>query len=139
MKTSDDILNSKILIVDDSTVNINLLSRILVSVGFSFVSSTTQPEEVCALHLANAYDLILLDIQMPGMDGFEVMNGLKSAKNDTFLPILVVSAQPNHELASLNAGALDFISKPFRLTDLVSRIKNILHMGFAARQLQTQG
>jgi CheY-like chemotaxis protein len=138
MKKNDDILNSSILIVDDSTVNINLLSRILVSVGFSFISSTTRPEEVCALHLANAYDLILLDIQMPDMDGFEVMKGLKSLKVDALLPILVVSAQPNHELASLNAGALDFISKPFKLTDLVSRIKNILNMGFTDRELQTQ-
>jgi CheY-like chemotaxis protein len=139
MRKSDDLHSSSILIVDDSTVNINLLSRILVSVGFSLISSTTKPEEVCALHLANAYDLILLDIQMPGMDGFEVMKGLKLIKNNDFLPILVVSAQPNHELASLAAGAMDFISKPFKLPDLVSRIKSILNRGFAERQFQTQG
>ena len=72
---------------------------------------------------------------MPGMDGFEVMKGLKSLKIDALLPILVVSAQPNHELASLSAGALDFVSKPFKLADLVSRIKNILNRGFEARQL----
>jgi len=135
MKKTDDILNSSILIVDDSTVNIILLSRILIGVGFSFISSTTKPEEVCALHAANAYDLILLDIQMPGMDGFEVMKGLKSLKIDALLPILVLSAQPNHELASLSAGALDFVSKPFKLADLVSRIKNILNKSFEARQL----
>jgi len=135
MKKTDGILNSSILIVDDSTVNIILLSRILIGVGFSFISSTTKPEEVCALHAANAYDLILLDIQMPGMDGFEVMKGLKSLKIDALLPILVLSAQPNHELASLSAGALDFVSKPFKLADLVSRIKNILNKSFEARQL----
>ncbi len=88
------------------------------------------------MHLANAYDLILLDIQMPGMDGFEVMKSLKSLKIDALLPILVVSAQPNHELASLNAGALDFVSKPFKLADLVGRIKNILNRGFDQCQLK---
>ena len=135
---SESILNASILIVDDSSVNIKLLSRILASVGFSFISSTTEPENVCALHLANAYDLILLDIQMPGMDGFEVMKALKLLQLGHLLPVLVVSAQPNHELASLGAGAADFISKPFKLTDLVSRIKNILNMGFTEQQLQIQ-
>jgi len=72
---------------------------------------------------------------MPGMDGFEVMKALKLLQLGHLLPVLVVSAQPNHELASLSAGALDFVSKPFKLADLVSRIKNILNRGFEARQL----
>lgn len=131
------IFDSAILIVDDSCVNIKLMSRILANEGFSLVSSTTQPESVCALHLVKAYDLVLLDIQMPKMDGFEVMKALKSLQIGNAPPVLVVSAQPSHELASLNAGAADFISKPFKLPDLVSRVKSILNMAFFERSFQS--
>jgi DNA-binding response OmpR family regulator len=113
------------------------MSRILANEGFSFVSSTTQPESVCALHLVKAYDLVLLDIQMPKMDGFEVMKALKSLQIGNAPPVLVVSAQPSHELASLNAGAADFISKPFKLPDLVGRVKSILNMAFSERSFQS--
>jgi DNA-binding response OmpR family regulator len=113
------------------------MSRILANEGFSLVSSTTQPESVCALHLVNAYDIVLLDIQMPKMDGFEVMKALKSLQLGNAPPVLVVSAQPSHELASLNAGAADFISKPFKLPDLVGRVKSILNMAFSERSFQS--
>ena len=76
------------------------------------------PQEVCALHRRNRYDLILLDLQMPGMDGFQVMEGLKTNERDGYLPVLVITAQPGHKLRALQAGAKDFISKPFDLVEV---------------------
>jgi len=138
MTKIEAILNSKILIVDDSMVNIKLLTRILMNAGYSFINATSKPEEVCAMHMKTTYDLILLDIQMPFMDGFEVMKGLQSLAADRPLPVLVVSAQPTHELLSMSAGAIGFISKPFKLSDFVGRIETILNLTFVGRKLRIQ-
>lgn len=135
MKHDDRIQMAKILIVDDSIVNIKLLSRILLSAGFSHISSTLNSEEVCDLYAVNNYDLILLDIQMPCLDGFQIMQGLKSINSGGSIPVFVVSAQPNHEQPSFKAGARDFISKPFKLADLVERIKIMLGEILGEQQL----
>ena len=82
MITESDILKSKILIVDDQEANVTLLKRLLREAGYASVASTMKPHEVCALHRKRRYDLILLDLQMPGMDGFEVMEGLKTNDAD---------------------------------------------------------
>ncbi|WP_296495485.1 response regulator, partial [Rhodoferax sp.] len=75
MSLTVDILNASILIVDDQQANVQLLERLLHDVGYSQVTSTMNPEEVCALHRKTSFDLILLDLQMPVMDGFQVMEG----------------------------------------------------------------
>ena len=72
-----EILNARILIVDDQQANVMLLEKMLHNVGYTQVSTTMEPQSVCPMHLEHRYDLILLDLQMPGMDGFEVMEGLK--------------------------------------------------------------
>ena len=77
-----DILDASILIVDDQESNVRLLEQLLADTGYTRVSSTMDPREVCALHRKNRYDLILLDLQMPGMDGFQVMEGLKTNDGD---------------------------------------------------------
>src|ERR1700733_2253473 len=107
------IFDGKILIVDDQPANVQLLEMMLERAGYLHVSSTTDPAEVCALHLANHYDLILLDLHMPGIDGFEVMEALKGTGLDDYLSVLVITAQPGHKLRALQAGAKDFINKPF--------------------------
>ena len=108
-----DILNASILIVDDQEANVSLLEQMLREAGYSSVASTVDPQAVCALHRQNRYDLILLDLQMPGMDGFQVMEALKTNDAQGYLPVLVLTAQPGHKLRALQAGARDFISKPF--------------------------
>lgn len=125
---SDDILRAKILIVDDKEVNIRLLERILGGAGYTGITSTLEPHEVCALHAKNRYDLILLDLMMPGMDGFEVMEGLKDVEQDGYLPVLVVTAQPGHKLRALRAGAKDFVSKPFEVSEVLTRVHNMLEV-----------
>jgi len=86
------------------------------------------PNEVCRLHRENRYALILLDLHMPGMDGFQVMEGLKEIEEDGYLPVLVITAQPDHKLRALQAGAKDFVSKPFDLAELRARVRNILEV-----------
>jgi len=117
-----DILNARILIVDDQESNVNLLEQMLREDGYAGIASTMNPQEVCELHRKNRYDLILLDLQMPGMDGFQVMESLKTNDADGYLPVLVITAQPGHKLRALQAGARDFISKPFDLVEVRTRI-----------------
>jgi CheY-like chemotaxis protein len=126
MVTSADILNARILVVDDQQANVCLIEGMLRVAGYTAVQSTTDPHEVCDLYRQNHYGLILLDLQMPGMDGFQVMDGLKEIEGDGYLPVLVITAQPGHKLRALEAGAKDFVSKPFDLAELRARVHNIL-------------
>lgn len=116
----------KILIVDDQQSNIRLLEYTLRRGGFSSITSTTDPRSVTALHRDHHYDLILLDLVMPEMDGFQVMEGLAEIEEGGELPVLVMSADPSQEARALQAGARDFISKPFVLTDVVTRVSSLL-------------
>ena len=134
--TESHILDASILIVDDQEANISLLERLLGEAGYTRVSSTMNPEEVCALHRQNHYDLILLDLQMPIMDGFQVMEALKTNDADGYLPVLVITAQPGHKLRALQAGARDFISKPFDLIEVRTRIRNMLEVRLLYKKLE---
>ena len=131
-----DILNAGILIVDDQESNVSLLEQLLSEAGYTGVASTMNPQEVCALHRKNRYDLILLDLQMPGMDGFQVMEGLKTNDADSYLPVIVLTAQPGHKLRALQAGAKDFISKPFDLVEVKTRIHNMLEVRLLYKKLE---
>lgn len=135
MVSPSDILNARILIVDDQAFNVQLLEQFLGGAGYRCVASTTHPEEVCAMHDTNAYDLILLDIKMPGMDGFQVMEGLKKNAADHYLPVIVLTAEPGHKLRALQAGAKDFISKPFDLVEVKTRIHNMLEVRLLYKEL----
>jgi serine phosphatase RsbU (regulator of sigma subunit) len=128
MVSSADILNATILVVDDKEANVLLIAGMLRVAGYTSVHSTTDPTEVCELHRKNHYGLILLDLQMPGMDGFQVMEGLKEIEENGYLPVLVITAQPDHKLRALEAGAKDFVSKPFDLAELRARVHNILEV-----------
>ena len=136
MISSSDILNSRVLIVDDKQANILLLEHILRGAGYTSVASTMNPRQVCELHRQNRYDLILLDLQMPGMDGFQVMEGLKEIETEGYLPVLVITAEPGHKLRALEAGAKDFISKPFELAEVRARVFNMLEVRLLQKELR---
>lgn len=123
-----DILKAKILIVDDLQANVRLLEQMLISAGYTSVSSTMDSREVCEMHHNNHYDLILLDLMMPIMDGFAVLEDLKAIETDSYVPVLVITAQPGHKLRALQAGAKDFVSKPFDLVEVKTRIHNMLEV-----------
>ena len=135
MINSSDIFNATVLIVDDLAANIQLLTRMLVSAGYTSIASTTNPHEVCELYRKNRYDLILLDIKMPGMDGFQVMECLKKAETDNFPSVLVITAEPGHKLRALQAGAKDFVSKPFELVEVLTRVHNILEVRLLQKEI----
>jgi putative two-component system response regulator len=130
------ILAARILIVDDLEVNIRLLEQILRNAGYSNISSTMNPAEVGELYRINNYDLILLDMQMPVMDGFQVMESLKLVESGDYLPVIVITAQPSHKLQALEAGAKDFISKPFELAEVLARVHNMLEVRLLHKALQ---
>jgi diguanylate cyclase (GGDEF)-like protein len=132
-----DILNASILIVDDREANVSLLDQILSEDGYTRITTTTNSLEVCELHRKNRYDLIVLDLQMPGMDGFQVMEGLKADESEDYLPVIVLTAQPAHKLRALKAGARDFISKPFELVDVKTRIHNMLEVRLLYKKLES--
>jgi PAS domain S-box-containing protein len=136
MIAESEVLNARILIVDDQETNVELLRQVLSDAGYSCIASTTNPQEVCTLHRENVYDLILLDLQMPGMDGFQVMEGLKTSEADAYLPVLVITAQPGHRVRALLAGARDFVSKPFDLVEVKTRIRNMLEVRMLYRRLE---
>jgi two-component system, cell cycle response regulator len=130
-----DILDASILIVDDEESNVSLLRQLLSEAGYTRVNSTMNSQEVCALHRKNPYDLIVLDLLMPGLDGFEVMAALKRNESDSYLPVIVITAQPGHKLRALQAGAKDFVSKPFDLVEVKSRIHNMLEVRLLYKKL----
>lgn len=125
---SSDILKASILIVDDQEANVSLLEKMLRGAGYLSITSTRDPRQVFDLHRKNRYSLILLDLEMPGLDGFEVMEGLKAIETDGYLPVLAQTAQPNHKLRALKAGAKDFVGKPFDLAEVLMRVHNLLEV-----------
>jgi len=130
-----EIQAASILIVDDQESNVRLLLRLLTEAGYTNLSSTMDSREVQALHGRVRYDLILLDLQMPEMDGFDVMGRLKADVSEAYLPVIVLTAQPAHKLRALQAGAKDFISKPFDLLEVKTRIANMLEVRLLYQQL----
>lgn len=135
MITELEILNASILIVDDQESNISLLEQLLSEAGYTSVTSCMRPQDVAELHQKNHYDLILLDLLMPVMDGFQVMEALKRNSEDVYIPVLVLTAQPSHKLRALQAGAKDFISKPFDLLEVKTRIHNMLEVRLLYKKL----
>jgi PAS domain S-box-containing protein len=136
MISEQEILNARILVVDDQQYNVQLLEQMLSDSGYTSISTTTDPTQVCELHRKHCYDLILLDLNMPVMDGFKVMEGLKEIGTDDYLPILVITAQPDHKLRALSAGAKDFVAKPFDMVEVQTRIRNLLEVRLMYKKLE---
>jgi CheY-like chemotaxis protein len=136
MITIKQILAGSILVVDDKEANVLLLKRLLEGNGHTNVETTLRSDEVAALHATHAYDLILLDLQMPGMNGFAVMNQLRNQITSGYLPVIALTAEPRHKLEALRAGARDFISKPFDSIELRTRIHNMLEVRLLYKRLE---
>jgi len=128
MVSPSDIFAAHILIVDNQEANVWLLEQMLGEAGYRCIASTMDPHTVCALHRQTRYDLILFDLQMPGMNGFQVTEYLKVLEVDGYLPVLVITAQPNQKLRALRAGAKDFISKPFDIAEVLLRVHNMIEV-----------
>lgn len=137
MLSETEILKAGVLIVDDQAAHVHLLERLLHEAGYLNVSTTTDPQQVCTLYRQHRYDLILLDLQMPVLDGFGVMAALQ-ADGVGVLPIIALTAQPGHKLRALQAGARDFINKPFDMLEVKIRIHHMLEIRLLHKMLQAQ-
>ncbi len=135
------LFNSKILLVDDQEANIEVLEGLLEMQGYQNVRSVTDPREVIGLVEAFKPDLILLDLLMPHLSGFEVLELLSPHRSEqNFLPVLVLTADITTETKqkALSSGANDFLTKPFDLIEAGLRIKNLLEMKYLYTQLANQ-
>ncbi|MGV7220765.1 MAG: ATP-binding protein [Nitrospinales bacterium] len=131
---------SKVLIVDDEKINVDLLYRALTQAGYTNLYTTLDPREVCGLYQSIQPDLILLDIRMPYMDGFEVMKQLDAIKGVSYLPILVLTAESDDEtrLSALGSGGKDFMGKPLNISELLLRVRNLLEIKLLHDQVKNQ-
>jgi diguanylate cyclase (GGDEF)-like protein len=134
MISISDIQHARILIVDDQEANVKLLGYMLEDAGYTCVTLVTDARTVLDLHRANRYDIIVLDLNMPHVNGFQILEGLRPLESEGYLPVLVVTAEPAHKLRALEAGARDFVSKPFDQVEVLTRIRNVLEV----RLLYTQ-
>ena len=123
-----DILSARILIVDDDIDAAASLAQLLTSCGYGAVTTTSDPRSVHDLHQANRYDLIVLDVQMPGMDGLEVMEGLKDLERDGYLPVITLTGTAGYRLQALQQGARDFLRKPYNIDELLARVRNLIEV-----------
>lgn len=120
--------NARIFIIDDEEANLKLLNIMLQNEGYKKLVLISDPRAVVDEYKSQRPDLILLDINMPHMDGYDLMQALKALKDPLMPPVIVLTAQHGKEylLRSLNAGARDFISKPFDRHELIMRVRNLL-------------
>jgi diguanylate cyclase (GGDEF)-like protein len=128
MINPDDIRNAHILVVDDCSDNTELLVEMLNAEGYTRVSSLVDSSKVCALHAEHDFDLIVLDMQMPGLNGLEVMKGLKEIEKNGYLPVLAITGDERYKIAALQAGARDFVTKPYDFLEFSMRIRNMLEV-----------
>lgn len=140
MITNDQVYNAKILIVDDQELSIRLLSEILAKAGYVNITATTDPREAIELYAQKHPDLLILDLNMPHMDGFQVMSKLKEIEGDNYLPILLISNDENQEVRflALESGGKDFLNKPYERVEVLIRIRNLLEVRILHNQIRDQ-
>ncbi|MFQ5451744.1 MAG: response regulator [Nitrospinaceae bacterium] len=137
MITTEQIHNARILIVDDEPANVMLLEQMLKQEGYTSVHSLTDPREAAAQYRTINPELVLLDLNMPHMNGFQVLEQLKEIEKEYYAPVMILTAQPDHQtrINALDAGAKDFLSKPFDLLEVSIRIRNMLEVRLLNNQV----
>lgn len=136
MINTADILQAKILVVDDDRDSASTLAMTLQHAGYAYVTPCSDPKSVYELHRLNNYHLILLDLQMPGMDGFQVMEGLKEFEREGYLPVLAITGEPGHKVDALRLGAKDFLRKPVDIEELLVRVRNMIEVRLLYAELE---
>lgn len=142
MNLDSSLFDAEILIVDDERPNILLLERLLKASGYSRIRGTDDSRTVMDLIAERACDIVLLDLHMPHLDGFQVMEAIRAAvaADDDYLPILMLTAEhdPRIKLRALESGATDFLLKPFDRAEVASRVRNILQVRLLNKRVRQQ-
>lgn len=140
MIATQDVLEARILIIDDNQSNVDLLQATLDSEGYMSLLSITDPREAEGLYMAYRPDLVLLDINMPYLDGFQLMDRFKKIEEHSYLPVIVLTALKDDQtrLRALAQGAQDFLTKPFSRLEILTRINNTLMVRLLHNQVKNQ-
>jgi putative two-component system response regulator len=133
-------LHARVLVVDDQPPNTLLLRKVLEAEGYRKVTTVNDPTEVLPLQREAPFDVILLDIRMPKLDGFGVMRLLQEDAGEDYVPIIVLTAQTDEDtrLRALAEGAKDFVTKPFNRAEVLNRIRNMLEVRLLHRRVREQ-
>jgi putative two-component system response regulator len=135
----ENILSAKILAIDDNILNLQILKKILTSSGFIHLTLNTDSTKTADLYKEIQPDLLLLDLNMPNMSGFDVMAQLTAENPSDYLPILILSAEDeNARLKALGCGAKDFLHKPYQASEVVLRSRNIIEVRLLYKQIKSQ-
>ena len=140
MNLKTQIFQANILIIDDEPINVKLLQKILARKGYTNIQATSDPREVEALCEKTEFDAFLLDIRMPYIDGYGIMEMLSKHFADDYMPVLVLTAQTDRDtrLKALECGAKDFLTKPFDQLEALTRIYNLLSVRLMHKQVKKQ-
>jgi len=135
-----DAVSASILLVDDEQSNLTLLQRSLEPCGYARLVSAADPRTVFSLCLAHRFDLLILDLNMPHMTGFQVMRQLREINPENLPLILVVTAQhdQDYRIRALREGAADFVTKPFQLDELLARVSNLVQARLSQKNMLVQ-
>jgi DNA-binding response OmpR family regulator len=130
----------KIVAIDDEPANVALLEAMLEEGGYTRVKTVTDSRLATETCVSFEPDLVLLDLMMPHVDGFAILESLRAAAGEAFLPIIVLTADANEttKLRALRAGATDFLLKPFDQLEVLLRMSNLLETRRLHLQLDTQ-
>jgi putative two-component system response regulator len=138
-------LGARFLIVEDDGDNLRLLERMIRNLGYGEITTTTDPQEAIPLFEQVTPDIVLLDLHMPLLDGFQILEQIRARTPDVYLPVLVLTGDLSSEVKSraLAAGATDFLTKPFDSTEVLLRINNLLetrrlHLDLEAKNLMLE-
>jgi putative two-component system response regulator len=125
-----DVSRARILVVDDEEGHVLLLRRLLRSAGYGSVCTTTDPTEAAELYRVFHPDLVLLDLFMQPLDGFQVLEQLKAVESDSYANVVMITAQGDQQamVRALEAGARDFLRKPYDRVEALTRIRNALEV-----------
>jgi putative two-component system response regulator len=136
--TRERIFEARLLIIDDLEFNVTMLENLLREVGYKHILGTQDPRLAMDLYNSFKPDLILLDLIMPNIDGFGVMDSLRKVLNTDSLPVVILTADSSHDIRirALEAGARDFLTKPFDTTEVATRIRNLLEVSVLNKELQ---
>lgn len=137
--SADDVLTSRIMVVDDEAVNVRVVRRLLNRLGYQNLTSTTDSTQVLELLRREQPDVLLLDVMMPEVSGFAILKAMQSDDDLRSIPVLVLTAMSDRKtrLTSLELGANDFLEKPIDQAELSPRVRNALMINACQRQLRS--
>ncbi len=140
MSSEDKILNAKILIIDDQKLDVLVIEKILRTAGYSNIRITFDSRQANLIYREFQPDIVLLDLNMPHLDGFGVMEQLKEIERDSYLPVLVISSERSQEvrLRALHSGAKDFLNKPYESVEVLMRIHNMIEVRMLHNEIRNQ-